>query len=104
MINGQDSVPEFNNWFSMFCDGVKVIVLKIIYSIIPFILLISSYYTFTLKMYSISLLLAIIGFIIALFCILLFYIALPTLAVSGKLSEGFKFKNLFERMKSISID
>lgn len=49
MINGQDSVPEFNNWFSMFCDGVKVIVLKIIYSIIPFILLISSYYTFTLK-------------------------------------------------------
>ena len=38
IINGRDPLPEFNDLIDMFIDGVKVVIVQILYLLVPFIL------------------------------------------------------------------
>ncbi|WP_455645917.1 DUF4013 domain-containing protein [Methanosphaera sp.] len=59
MINGDEKLPSFDNWGNMIVDGIKVCIIKIVYSIIPILLtLLSIKYTAGL------IIIAIIAFII----------------------------------------
>ncbi|MBE6501959.1 MAG: DUF4013 domain-containing protein [Methanobrevibacter thaueri] len=38
VINGRDPLPEFDEWISMFIDGVKVVIVQILYLLVPIII------------------------------------------------------------------
>lgn len=38
MINGEDGLPEFNEWVGMFVDGIKIFIISFIYAILPMLL------------------------------------------------------------------
>lgn len=103
MINGQDPLPSFKDLLSMFIDGITVVLIRVVYLIIPVLLLLVIYYLSSIQMYLPALILAVIGLILNLVLLLFYYLAIPNFAVTGKISEAFNFKVLYEKMKSISI-
>ena len=38
MINGEDELPEFDEWVNMFVDGIKVFIVEFAYALIPIVL------------------------------------------------------------------
>lgn len=58
MINGQDPLPDFKDLFSMFIDGVKIVLIRIVYYIIPVIILLFDVLALNMHNYPVVILLS----------------------------------------------
>jgi hypothetical protein len=92
-LAGVSELPEFNSWFEMFIDGIKVFIVSIGY-FIPFFLIILS-----MALFSEMLLLAIL-YMIVIIPVLSMAIA-HMVDNESKLSTAFKFGEIFNKIGSI---
>lgn len=97
MINGGDVPPDFNDFKSLFINGLKYFLVIFCYNLIPLILLIIS---FQYQSIGILLLILIMIFIGGLFI----FIAIPHMATNDdSLKSAFSFKEFIAIIKSIGI-
>ena len=105
MVDGEDKLPEFNEFTSMFIDGIKVFLVQIIYIIIPIIIFlifatlsqVTNIQVFDL----IGLIIGVIGLIIA---VLYSFMAIPNMIKNdGSFSAAFDFERINEVIKMVGI-
>lgn len=95
MINVDAVPPEFSGLKEMFIDGLKYIVVNLIYMIIPIIIIV-----FAIS--SKSQLLLVIGFLLALLCVAFSFLAIPHMAANNdSLKSAFALGELKEIMSFI---
>ncbi|MBR0271474.1 MAG: DUF4013 domain-containing protein [Methanobrevibacter sp.] len=95
MINGEDVPPEFNDFKRMFIDGLKYIVVNLIYLIIPILVLFGG-------LVNGSWILLIIGIILFIIFALFAYAAIPHMAANDdSLKKAFAFGELNDIISSI---
>ncbi|OWT33463.1 hypothetical protein BGI41_02280 [Methanobrevibacter sp. 87.7] len=96
MINGDEPLPDFSNWKKLFVDGIKLIVVKIVYNIIPIVLTILAFvYNFNI------IIAAVITFIIF---DMLSMVAVAHMSVNDdSLRSAFDFEEVFDIFKSIGV-
>lgn len=120
-LTGINELPGFNDWINIFIDGIKVLIVNIIY-LFPFILIILSLLSsgtdlriILTSLPDLNLDLLYVGFthfipvIIAfLYLILIIPVILMSIANmaynDGKLSEAFKFGEIFVNVSKLSWD
>lgn len=99
MINGDEPLPEFNNWKDMFVDGLKLIVVKIVYLIIPIVVgYVSVKFSSNLSVTFVGVIVAVILYII---CDIFSMVAIPNMVVNDSLKSAFDFKGLYNAISSI---
>ena len=97
MINGDDVPPEFNEFKVMFIDGLKYIVVCLIYLIIPIVCI-----TVSFSFGYFNRILFIIGCILLLISLLLIYTAIPHMAANDdSLKSAFALSDLLGIISSI---
>lgn len=109
-----NELPPFNEWLNMFVDGLKYIVVIIIYMGIPAIIggiisaIIIMSIAFSGQVTSLNAFLTtsfqvlfIVGFIIMVFPYILSFIALPHIVKKDKLEASVKFKDILGIIKNI---
>ena len=98
MINGEDELPEFDEWVNMFVDGIKVFIVEFAYALIPIVLFFAVLFSA-----------ASIGGNAGIVAIVLF-ILLPLMGIIGvanmaenddKFSAAFDINGIIEIIKSI---
>ncbi len=95
MINVDAVPPEFSGLKEMFIDGLKYIVVNLVYMIIPIIII-----AFAIS--SKSQLLLLIGFLLALICVAFSFLAIPHMAANNdSLKSAFALGELKEIMSFI---
>lgn len=115
-FNGSDELPPLNDWFEMFTDGLKYVVVNIIYIIIPAIITgvitmvivmsslssghVSSLSTFMVMLFQTML---IVGIIIMTVPYLISLIALPHIVKKNRLEDAIKFKEIFAVIKNMGL-
>jgi len=113
-FNGSNELPPFNDWLDMFVDGLKYIIVRIIYvgvpailtSIIATIILMTMLFSgqvtnFSTFLNTFFLILLIVGLIIMTFPYLLSLMALPHIVKKDKLEASVKFKDILGIIKNI---
>jgi len=119
-LAGIDEVPDFDNLGELFIDGIKIIIVGIIYMIVPIILFIIaslfaapvttvdyssaySYLPFT-ALSGIALVIWLIGVILAIILGLIYVVAIANMALyDSDLGAAFKFNEIMDRIKAIGI-
>lgn len=106
VINGKDSQPEFDDIISMFVDGVKVVVVEIIYFIIPAIILMIFAFISTQITGTLSAVILIIGclitFIVGVLACLMVQMGICHMAHNnGSLAKAFALSELKEVIDEI---
>lgn len=106
MINGNDSLPDFNGLWDMFKTGIKVIIVQLVNLIIPIILIVLSANMNKIMPTStgnaLSVILLIVGIILGIIGYLFYYAGIAHMADNDdKLSSSFDYKNLTQIIKSI---
>jgi len=89
-LAGLAELPNFNSWFEMFIDGIKLLIVSTVY-LIP------------------ALIMNLVGGVLDLIAILYFIIIIPILLIAicnmantdGKLSAVFRFREIFNKIKNI---
>ncbi len=106
-INGSNDLPPFDEWNEMFTDGLKYLVVTIIYLIIPNILtfllfrgILTSIYSGNFQI-SAYLLATIMGLVIALPFDLVYIMSLGNVAHKGRLGAAFEFSKIFRLIRGI---
>lgn len=95
MINVNDVPPEFSEIKEMFINGLKYIAVNLVYMIIPIIVL-------ALGIIYKSLILSVIGLILALICVAFSFLAIPHMAANNdSLKSAFAVGELKEIMSFI---
>ena len=108
MINGNDPLPEFDNVIDMFVDGIKVIIVYLVYALIPFILFfLFAFISSFIGGYGESVLMG-IGTIITVVALLFAYVmsmfGVAHMANNGdSLSKAFAFNEIIEIIKSVGV-
>ena len=108
MINGNDPLPEFDNVIDMFVDGIKVVIVYLVYALVPFIIfMLFAVVSSSVGGYGESVLMA-IGSIITVVAIVAAYLmsmfGVAHMANNGdSLSKAFAFKEIVEIIKSIGV-
>lgn len=113
-FNGSNGLPPFNKWLDMFVDGLKYLIVMIIYIGIPSIIVsiisviiimfmlfsgqVSDFHTFLKAWLQILFVLAIVVMAVPY---LLSLIALPHIVKSNKIESAIKFKEIFAIIKNI---
>jgi hypothetical protein len=115
-MKDSSELPNFNQWTSMFIDGLKVFVLFFIYSIIPCILILIGIWGAILPMLTVpgagSLLnsplslnmlggIASIGLILLVVISFIIPVALANMVYQGKLVAAFRLKEIIGKIKEI---
>jgi hypothetical protein len=123
MINGDDPLPEFNNWLTMFLDGIKIFIVRfvyfipgvIVYSLGSAIVVLFSIQTVVINVSAVD---SIYSFIPTLFVIfgvisisaivwLIFYllsnVAIPHMINEGSFMSIFKINEIIAIIKSIGV-
>jgi len=105
--------PALANYGSLFVDGLKVVVVGIIYMIIPAILiavgiapyfLLSNSYVPMPMMYlslGLAIILAVVGIVLLFFISIIFYMALVNMAKHGSISKAFAIGEILGIIKKI---
>lgn len=109
-INSENTLPKFNNFISMFIEGLKIIVVEIIYAILPIILLSIGFTIIGLgnggsnaTLLSIGSIVCILGFLFTIFMVLVQLMAVNhMIANDGKISYAFKFKDVVKIIGKVS--
>ncbi|WP_276955923.1 DUF4013 domain-containing protein [Methanobrevibacter woesei] len=105
MINGNETLPEFNNYTTMFKDGLKVLAVSIIYVLISVVIFLLLFFTgLTTNMESI-IVLAFIALIILTIISLIFSALAVThmVANNGSINAAFHIRELKDIMQSIGV-
>ena len=108
MINGNDPLPEFDNVIDMFVDGIKVVIVYLVYALIPFILFfLFAFISSFIGGYGESVLMG-IGTIITVVALLFAYVmsmfGVAHMANNGdSLSKAFAFNEIIEIIKSVGV-
>ena len=106
MINGNDPLPEFDNIIDMFVDGIKVVLVYLIYALVPLIIFfLFAAVSSSIGGYGESALMA-IGAVITVVLILFAYVmsmfGVAHMASNGdSLSKAFDYKEIIEIIKSV---
>lgn len=116
-LAGIDEVPEFDDLGGLFIDGIKILIAGIIYMIVPIIIFFiaallagpatvtdgsgMSYVPFY-ALSGLSLVLMVIGIILAFLVSLIFYPAMVNMALyDSDLGAAFKFSEILDNIKTI---
>jgi hypothetical protein len=115
-FEGSNELPPFNDWFGMFTDGLKYIVVMIVYVGIPVIIasIISTMIIMSVLLgagtanldfntflnTSLAIMFVVV-FIIVIFPFILSLMALPHIVKTNKLESLFKFKDILGIIKNI---
>lgn len=117
-MEDSSELPNFNQWTSMFIDGLKVFVVLFIYSIIPCILILVGIWGAILPMLTVpgagSLLdfplslnmlggIASIGLILLVVISFIIPVALANMVYQGKLVAAFRLKETIGKIKEIGV-
>ena len=106
IINGRDPLPEFDDFISMFIDGVKVVLVQIGYALVPMIIffifiLISSNFSGILSS-AITLIGCLLTFIIGIIAFLMEQMGICHMIYNeGSLSKAFAIKEIKEVIDEI---
>ncbi|MGZ7044551.1 MAG: DUF4013 domain-containing protein [Methanobacterium sp.] len=117
-LAGINDVPDFDNLGELFIDGIKILILGIIYMIVPIIIFILaavlagpasvsyssgySYYVPFTAFTGLSLVLMVIGFLLAIIVSIIYLPALVNMALyDGELGAAFRFSEILDRIKVI---
>jgi hypothetical protein len=106
IINGRDSLPEFDDLVSMFVDGIKVVIVEILYMIVPIIIffvfaLISSQLTGAASS-AVMIIGCLITFIVVVAACLMSQMALCHMAYNdGAFSKAFALSEIKEAIDEI---
>jgi hypothetical protein len=114
-IAGVDELPEFDDWGDMFVDGLKVLVVYIVYLLIPGIVIVAgvftsiaslaatntSIYTAPTSFFALIGVTGIIGYILALIFALFAYIAVANMAYYDEIEAAFRFSEILDKIKMI---
>jgi len=97
IYKGGHVAPELEDYLDMFIDGIKLVIIGLVYVIIPCIVI------FAANFFSgvVQALLALIGFILLLVCILVGMMACIRFAKEDSLVEAFNFGELLETIGDI---
>lgn len=96
---GKNELPEFVEWGRMYIDGLKLILISIIYFLIPAILIILSVVMISISASSIVLL--IIGLLVFIIINLIYITAVNNMAYEKKLEAAFDFKKILRIIKNM---
>jgi len=117
MINGDDPLPEFNNWGKMFIEGIKIVIVRLIY-FIPVMLVFSLGITIFLVMAvttycpgevpdfpTLFILFGVISIstLVWLFLYLFSNVAIPHMINKESILAAFKIKEIYKIIKSIGV-
>lgn len=103
MIDGDDKLPEFNNFTAMLVDGIKIFVVEILYIIIPIVIMIlggflGGYFNNII----ISIIMILIGLILFVISLLYLFLAVPNMVANeGSFKKAFDFEKITEIIKMI---
>lgn len=108
-IHGDSEMPEYKEWTTMFLDGLKVIVITIIYYIVPAILVILGAGQFYLVLYMYDLLdmsminwpLLLVGILLFIPAIMLYMMAFSNMARYNKLKAAFNMGEILQTIKKV---
>lgn len=111
-LAGVDEVPDFDNLGELFIDGIKVIIVEIIYMIIPIIIFAVAVLPLLLAgdpssimsglMSGLTIVLMIIGVIVTIIVSLLLLPALVNMALyDGSMGAAFRFGEIMEKIAAI---
>ncbi|MEM4526040.1 MAG: DUF4013 domain-containing protein [Methanothermobacter sp.] len=100
-IAGFDELPDFDEWGEMFIDGLKVLIVTIVYMIIPGILYLGGSYIIGSNPIA-GIILMIIGIIIAVIFGLLWQIAIAHMAFNDKLGAAFQIGKILNIISEIT--
>ena len=106
MINGNDSLPDFNGLLDMFKNGIKVVIVQLVNLIIPIILIVLASHMGEIMPNStgniISIILLIVGIVLGIIGYLFYYAGIAHMADNDdELSSAFDYKALTQIIKSI---
>ena len=103
MINGDDELPEFNEWTSMFVDGIKCFVVYVGYLIIPVLLFLGILWGCgQANNISLTIIGVIVGIVILVVFSLYGFLAISHMATNdGSLKSAFKLGEITNIAKSI---
>lgn len=118
-LAGIDEVPEFDDLGELFIDGLKILVVGIVYMIVPIAIfaiagLFSvpaatidyssgySYYVPFAAMSGLSIVLMLIGFIVEILVLLIYYPAIVNMALyDSEIGAAFRFSEILDRISAI---
>lgn len=115
-LEGSSELPDFNDWTSIFTDGLKVFVVLFIYTFIPFILILLGIWKAILPMLTIpgagsilytsfspELFGGVVSVGLGLLVVVSFFIpvALARMVQENRLSSAFKFKEITRKIREI---
>ena len=114
-IAGVDELPEFDAMGDMFIDGLKVLVVYIVYLLIPGIIIVAGIFTSIASLavtnttistaptsfFALIGVTVVIGYILALIFGLFAYIALANMALYDELEAAFRFSEILDKIKMI---
>lgn len=116
-LAGIDDVPEFDNLGELFIDGIKIIIVGIVYMIVPIILFIiaglfatpastvdysSGYYVPFAALSGLSLIFMLIGFILSIIVSIIYLPAIVNMALyDSDLGAAFRFSEILDRVSAI---
>lgn len=111
-IAGYDELPEFDEWGTMFIDGLKVVVVGIVYMIIPLIVIFIGIFASLSTIGSVGTLTnpaallgfgltSLVGFILVLIFGLIAYMGIANMALYDEIGAAFRFSEIFDRISSI---
>lgn len=109
-LNNDISLPNFDNIGAMFIDGVKVLIITIVYQLIPIILmfvgfiLMNQFIATENNMFLVGLLISFIGVIISIIMYIFHLIAINHFVAKDKqLNEALNFRDVFAVVKGIGF-
>lgn len=103
-IRGEDEPPVFNEWTRMLLEGLRVIVLTLLYMIIPTLVLIAGFALLIAGSSGVSifgLLVLLLGLIMLFIVGVILVMATANLAYYEEFGAGLRFDEILERIKSI---
>ena len=108
-VHGDSEMPEFNEWISMFVDGLKVIAVTIIYYLVPAIIVIfgAGQYYLVADVYGISDIslinwpLLIIGVLLFIPFLMLYMVAIANMASHNRFTAAFSMGEIGQRIRTI---
>lgn len=105
MINGNETLPEFNNYTTMFKDGLKVLAVSIIYVLISVVIFLLLFFTgLTTNMESIIVLAFIALIILTIISLIFSALAVTHMAANnGSINAAFHIRELKDIMQSIGV-
>lgn len=105
MINGNEPLPEFNNYTTMFKDGLKVLAVSIIYVLISVVIFLLLFFIgLTTNMESIIVLAFIALIILTIISLIFSALAVTHMAANnGSINAAFHIRELKDIMQSIGV-